>query len=224
MTESAPVIATNTLEDNDPATVGRAIPGVEVRIGANNELLARGPNVMRGYWKRPEDSERALENGWLHTGDQASIDGGRVTIRGRIKDIIVTSTGEKIAPADLELAISADPLFAQAMVIGEGRPFVVALLALDAEHWAHEARALGLDPKDEAALRTPAATQLALERVRKAVRGFPSYATPRAVWATQDPWTIAAGLITPTLKLKRPALEARYAEAIRKLYAGHAAT
>jgi long-chain acyl-CoA synthetase len=222
MTESAPVVSANTLEDNDPLSVGRAIPGVEARIGANAELLVRGPNVMRGYWRRPEDTQRAIEDGWLHTGDQAAIEGGRIYIRGRIKDIIVTSTGEKIAPADLELAIAADPLFAQAMVIGEGRPYLCALLVLDAEHWAREAAALGLDAHDARALESAAAKRLVLARVRKAASGLPAYATPRAAWCTLDAWTVAGGLITPTLKLKRPAIEARFAEQILALYGGHA--
>ena len=127
MTESSPVVAANRPGANDPASVGPPIPGVEVKIGANDELLVKGPNVMAGYLNRPEDTARAIEGGWLHTGDQAEIRDGRIVIKGRIKDIIVTSTGEKIAPADLELALQADPLFAQAIVIGENRPFLAVL-------------------------------------------------------------------------------------------------
>jgi long-chain acyl-CoA synthetase len=106
MTETSPVVATNTPEENDPRTVGRPLDGIEVKIGDNDELLVRGPSVMVGYWGRPEETRKAIEaDGWLHTGDQARIAGGRITITGRIKDIIVTSTGEKIAPVDLETAI-----------------------------------------------------------------------------------------------------------------------
>ena len=106
MTETAPVVSCNAPDDNEPASVGRPLAGVQARIGDNDELLIAGPNVMLGYWKRPEDTQRVLRpDGWLHTGDQARVVDGRLYIVGRIKDIIVTSTGEKIPPGDLELAI-----------------------------------------------------------------------------------------------------------------------
>jgi len=224
MTEASPVVSSNRPGDNDPATVGRPIPGVEVRIGGNDELLVKGPNVMAGYLNRPEDTQRAIEDGWLHTGDQASIRDGRISIKGRIKDIVVTSTGEKIAPGDVELAIGSDPLFAQACVIGENRPFLAALLVLEPAHWAHEAAALGLNPRDTSSLDAPAARRLVLDRIRKALREFPAYATPRAAWCSVEPWTVENGLMTPTLKIKRIAVEERFAARIRGLYEGRATT
>lgn len=221
MTESAPVIACNTLEDNEPASVGRALPGVAVRIGERDEILAHGDNVMMGYWQRPGDTATVLDpDGWLHTGDQGRLENGRVYIKGRIKDIIVTSTGEKIAPADLEAAIASDPLFEQVMVLGEGRPYLAALAVLNPQLWAREARVLGLGP-DLADLHSAAATQWLSERIRQAVRSFPSYATPRVVWSSLEPWTVAGGLITPTLKPKRAAIAARFASEIAQLYRGH---
>ncbi|MBC5782131.1 long-chain fatty acid--CoA ligase [Ramlibacter sp. USB13] len=218
MTESAPVVAANTPEDNDPATVGRPLPGVEVRIGENKELLVRGPNVMRGYWKREEDTARALADGWLHTGDQAAIENGRVRILGRVKEIIVTSTGEKIAPVDLEMAIVADPLFEQAYAFGDDRPFIACMVVLGREPWERLARGLGLDPADPASLQAPAAVHAALERIKELTKGFPYYAQPRAVALTLEPWTVENGLITPTLKLKRNNLVARYGDGIERLY------
>jgi len=215
MTEASPVVSANRPGSNDPASVGPPIPGVEVRIGENDELQVRGPNVMAGYLNRPEDTKKAITDGWLHTGDQADLREGRIHIKGRIKDIIVTSTGEKIAPGDLQLAIETDPLFAQSMVMGENKPFLAALLVLDPAHWQREAAAAGLDP---AALDAPAAVKFLLERIRKALAGFPVYATPRAAWATLEPWTIDNGLITPTLKVKRKAIEERFAEHIAGLY------
>ncbi len=220
MTESSPVISVNRVERNDPESVGEAIPGVEVRIGDKNELLVKGPNVMLGYWRRPEETRRVLEpDGWLHTGDQARLHDGRLFIKGRIKDIIVTSTGEKVSPADLEQAIGADPLFEQVLVIGEQRPFLAALAVLDRAALAQEAKALGLAGAPEDLVASEPIRALALARIKRAVAHFPDYATPRKVWLTLEPWTIAAALMTPTLKLKRQGIEAALAKEIAGLYA-----
>jgi long-chain acyl-CoA synthetase len=220
MTESSPVVSVNRIESNDPESVGQTIPGVEVRIGDNDELLVKGPGVMQGYWRRPEDTARALTpDGWLRTGDQARLRGDRVYIKGRIKDIIVTSTGEKISPADLEQAIGGDPLFEQVMVIGEQRPFIAALAVLNRAALAEEAKALGLAGTPEEFLASERVRALALARIKQAVAHFPSYATPRKVWLTLDPWTIAAALMTPTLKLKRQGIADAFAKEIAGLYA-----
>ncbi len=219
MTETSPVVAANAPEDNDPATVGRALPGVEVRLGDNAELQVRGPGVMRGYWKRPEDTARTLStDGWLSTGDQASIDDGRISIRGRIKEIIVTSTGEKIAPVDLELAITADELFAQAYVLGEGRQFIACVVVLNAALWPAWAADRGA-AVEAASLKLPALQQAALERIRAACRNFPHYAVPRAVTLTLEPWTMENSLMTPTLKLKRNNLARHFEADIAAMYA-----
>jgi len=216
MTETSPVVSVNTVEDNDPHSVGHVLDGVEVRLGENDELLVRGPSVMLGYWHKPDETRRVKDaDGWLHTGDQARIENGRITITGRIKDILVTSTGEKIAPVDLETAILADPLFEQALVVGEQRPFVAALVVLNAKAWVAETERLAAGGQQGGAAERAAL----LARIAAAVKAYPSYATPRAVWWTLDPWTIAAGLLTPTLKNKRPALERRFAEEIEHIYA-----
>jgi long-chain acyl-CoA synthetase len=222
MTESSPVIACNVPRDNDPESVGRALPGVLVRIGAQQELQTRSDSVMLGYRKRPTETAAALDgDGWLHTGDQARVHDGRIRIAGRLKDIIVTSTGEKVAPVDVETALLGDPFFDQAMVLGERRPYLVALLVLNRARWERQADALGLAAHDAGQLRTQTAAGWALQRIRNALQGFPSYATPRAVLLTTEPWTVSAGLITPTLKPKRAAIEAHYAAGIAELYRGH---
>ncbi|HEV2153214.1 AMP-dependent synthetase/ligase [Bradyrhizobium sp.] len=216
MTETSPVVSVNTPEDNDPHSVGHVLDGVEVKLGENDELLVRGPSVMLGYWHKVDETRRVKEaDGWLHTGDQARIENGRITITGRIKDILVTSTGEKIAPVDLETAILADPLFEQALVVGEQRPFLTALVVLNAKAWVQEKEKLAASGKQGGAAERTAL----LARIAAAVKAYPSYATPRAVWWTLDPWTIAAGLLTPTLKNKRPALEHRFADEIEQIYA-----
>ena len=219
MTETAPVVAANALDDNWPATVGRALEGVEVRIGENSELQVKAASVMKGYWGRQEDTRAVTTtDGWLRTGDQAVIEDGRIRISGRLKEIMVTSTGEKIPPADLELAIMTDPLFEQAMVVGENRPFVSAFVVLGRDGWRELAAGLKLDPADSASLQGQAAREALLARIKEASKAFPYYAVPRAVWATLEPWTIENGLITPTLKLKRNALHARLAGEIEAVY------
>ncbi|MGL4434456.1 MAG: AMP-dependent synthetase/ligase [Giesbergeria sp.] len=219
MTETAPVVAVNGLDDNHPASVGRALPGVEVRIGENRELQVRGPIVMQGYWKRPEDTARILSpEGWLGTGDQAEIVDGRIHIRGRIKEIIVTSTGEKVPPADLELAVTSDPLFEQAFVVGENLPFIACVAVVHPEEWQRVARGLGLDPKDPDSLAHPGVQQEALARIARQTAGFARYAVPRAVHLVTEPWSIENGMMTPTLKLKRANLLVRHAAAIEAMY------
>jgi long-chain acyl-CoA synthetase len=219
LSEAAPVVTGNRLDDNVADSVGPALPGVEVRLGAGHELLVRGPNVMLGYWNRPDATREAIDaEGWLHTGDKARIENGRVYIVGRLKEIIVLSSAEKVAPADLELAITGDPHFEQAMVIGEGRAYLVVLAVLSAENWPGFARAAGLEPGDPNALAAPAVVNAALARIERQLARFPSYARIRRVWLTLDPWTVENGLITPTLKLKRAELERRFAAEIAHLY------
>ncbi|NMM77045.1 long-chain fatty acid--CoA ligase [Acidovorax sp. SRB_24] len=219
MTETSPVVSVNGLDDNDPTTVGRALPGVEVRIGNHRELQVRGPVVMRGYWRRPEDTARVLgADGWLGTGDQAEIVQGRIRILGRIKEIIVTSTGEKVPPGDLELALLADPLLEQAFVVGENRPFIACVAVLARDEWQRLAVDLGLDAHDPASLNSPAVQRAVLARIEKNTSGFPRYAVPRAVHLTLTPWTVENTFMTPTLKLKRTNLAAHFADAIEAMY------
>jgi long-chain acyl-CoA synthetase len=219
MTETAPVVSVNALDDNDPACVGKALPGVEVRIGENRELQVRGPIVMKGYWKRPEDTAKILSaDGWLGTGDQAEIVNGRLYIKGRIKEIIVTSTGEKIPPGDLELALLADPLLEQAFVVGENRPFIACVAVLKRDEWQRLAGDLGLSAQDADSLNNPSVHRAVLARIEKNTASFARYAVPRAVHLTLEPWTIENTFMTPTLKLKRNNLMAHFAEAIEGMY------
>ena len=219
MTETSPVVSVNTLANNHPASVGRALPGVQVRIGENRELQVRGDTVMKGYWNRPQDTAHTVApDGWLSTGDQAEIIDERIYIRGRIKDILVTSTGEKVPPADLELALTADPLFAQALVLGENRPFIACVVVLEPLAWTRLAQSLALDPEQPQSLLHPSARKAALARITAATASFARYAMPRAVHLTLEPWTVENGLMTPTLKLKRNPLLARFAAQIEALY------
>jgi long-chain acyl-CoA synthetase len=220
MTESSPVVSVNRLGRNDPRSVGEILAGISVKLGDNDELMVRGPSVMQGYWRRPEDSAKALTpDGWLHTGDQARIEGERLFIKGRIKDIIVTSTGEKVSPVDLEQAIGADPLFEQVMVLGEQRPFIAALAVVNRDALIAAAKTIGLSGAPEALAAAPPMRELALNHMRRAVAHFPDYATPRRVFLSVEPWTVAGAMMTPTLKLKRLNIETAFASEIEAMYA-----
>ena len=221
MTETAPIMSVNKVGDNHPQTVGPTLVNIEVRVGENDELQMRGPSLMNGYWNRPADTKAVFtEDGWLRTGDQADIfSDGHIRIKGRIKEIIVTSTGEKVPPADLEQALESDHLVSQAMVVGENRPYIAALVVLNAQEWKKLATELKLDADDPLSLETRAARQAVLRRVKAAAAGFPNYAVPRQVRLFLEPWSIENGLMTPTLKLKRGPMRIRFADAIESLYA-----
>lgn len=220
MTEASPIIAVNQEGRNHPSTVGPALANLEVRLTEQGELQVRGPSVMQGYWHR-EDATRAVlsEDGWLSTGDIAEIYGdGSIRITGRIKEIIVTSTGEKVPPADLEAAMETDRLFAQTLAVGDNQPYIAALAVVNPDEWKKLCEQLGLDPADDASLSSRDAQQAALRRIKKACAGFPNYGIPRQVKLLREPWTIENGLLTPTLKLKRNVIRQRYVEEIEKLF------
>lgn len=222
LTESSPVISCNLPDDNVPASIGLPLPGVEVRIGEQDELLARGPNVMLGYWHNPEATEAVLESdGWLHTGDKARIEGRHIFITGRIKDILVLATGEKVPPADMEMAIAMDPLFEQVMVIGEAQPYLAALVVLNPDLWQSTAEQAGLPAEARNDVNHEAAERLLLERIAERLKDFPGYARVHHVAASLEPWTVESGLITPTMKVKRSRLLDRFSDQVVRLYAGH---
>jgi long-chain acyl-CoA synthetase len=200
MTEASPVISVNRSDDNRPDSVGPPLPGVEVKLGDAGELLARGGNVMLGYWHNDAATRTSLTaDGWLHTGDIAEIRDRHIYIRGRAKDIMVMSNGEKLSPQDAELTLLHDPAFEQVMLVGEGKPYPI-LLAVTRE-------------TDEKAL---------MRRANDRLRNFPRWVHVRRVIATKEPWTVENGLLTPTLKLKRPLVLAHFKQAIEAAYAAPA--
>jgi long-chain acyl-CoA synthetase len=220
LTETSPVVSVNEPDNNFPASVGRAIPGVAVKIGDNNELMVRGPGNMLGYWNNHKATAQTINaEGWLHTGDQARIsDSGHIYITGRIKDILVLSNGEKVPPADMETAIQSDPMFEQAMIVGEGESYLSALLVLNSDKWFSLAKQLKLNPMENQSLDDKSLHQFVIQRLRQLLHDFPAYAKIRRVSLTLEPWTIENGMMTPTMKIKRAKVIEHHQADIARLY------
>ncbi len=219
LTETSPVVSANPPADNVPESVGSPLTGVEVKIGAEDELLVKSPGLMLGYWNNHAATAKAIDSdGWFHTGDQARIERGHIFITGRLKDVLVLSNGEKASPGDMELALMLDPLFEQVMVIGEGKSYLGALIVVNADHWPAFAQGLGLNALAPAALADSRLHTAVLARVKAAIKEFPGYARIRRVALTLEPWTVENGLMTPTLKVKRPQVLERYQAEIAEMY------
>jgi len=220
MTESSPVVCANHPDDNDPDSVGPPLMGIQVRIGDNDELQVDSPGVMLGYWNNHKATKEVMtSDGWLRTGDKARIENGKVYITGRIKDILIMSNGEKIPPVDMEDAITLDPLFDNAVIVGEAKPFLGAVVVLNSEQWFSLAKEHQLDPFDKQSLRDNRLQRTLLNKIGSALKGFPGYAKVRRVVATLDPWTVDNGVLTPTLKTKRQIVMKLFADDIERLYA-----
>ena len=175
MTESSPTISVGRQDDNDPFSIGKPLPGIEVKITKEGELCTRSDCVMLGYFNNPEATAEVIdEGGWLHTGDLASIsEEGYLYITGRIKDIIVLASAEKVPPQDMETAICADPLFDQAMIVGEARPFLSALIVLSEIEWKALAKKFNLDRKKPESLQESTVQKYVLNKISKCLNEFP---------------------------------------------------
>lgn len=219
LTEASPVLSVNTLAENRPDSVGLPLPDVTLHVGPGEELLAKSPGLMAGYWHDAEATAAVLDaDGWLHTGDIAAQRDRHWYITGRLKDIIVLANGEKVPPVDIEHALMLDPLIHQALLVGEGRPYLVAVLVLHRRQWADLAGRLQLDADAPSSLADPRACQVVLKQVDAALHAFPGYARIRAVHLTLEEWTEANGLLTATQKTRRGQLLERYREPIDAAY------
>ncbi len=219
LTEASPVVTFNPPGDNRPNSIGVPLPGLEIRFDGGGELLVRGPSVMGGYWNNRTATAEVLDKqGWLHTGDIGKQRGRHLYLTGRRKEILVLSNGENVPPAAMEGAIGLDPLFQQVMIVGEGLPFLSALLVLNGEVWSQVAERLKI-PADAMGVSEALAREEMLRRINDRLQAFPAYAKVRRVHAVLEPWCIESGLLTPTLKLRRNAVLARYETEIAQLYA-----
>ena len=224
LTETSPIVTGNKLDQNFPDSVGQPIRGVQVKLGPQNALLVKGPNIMMGYWNNPEATKAMIDaDGWLNTGDIARIsDTGHVYITGRLKEIIVLANGEKLPPADLETAIvQHDPLIDQALVYGEGKPYLVALVVLNPVVWPLIAAKIGVLPDMPESLRDSRVEAKVLRRIARNLSSFPGYARVNRALLLTEPWTIDNGLLTPKLSMKRNKIVERFAVEIERMYEGH---
>ena len=222
LTETSPILTANPEKDNEPGSVGIPLRGIELRVADDDELLARGPVIMLGYWNNQEATDAVIDaEGWFHTGDKARIENNHVYITGRLKEIIVMANGEKVPPADMEMAIALDTLFEQVMIIGDNRPYLTAMIVLNEEQWAIHAKNLELDSSDPDAPAAERFEKLVCEKITMQLSEFPGYAIIRQVTCVLEPWTIENELITPTLKLKRNRIMERFETDIEKMYEGH---
>ncbi len=223
MTETSPIVSGNKLENNFPDSVGQPIRNVQVKLGAQNALLVKGPNIMLGYWNNPEATQAIIDaDGWLNTGDIAHIsETGHIYITGRLKEIIVLSNGEKIPPADMEAAILSDPLIDQVMVYGEGKPYLVALAVLNPVVWPQVAAKVGVRSDMPESLTDSKVEAKVLRRIARNISAFPGYAKIHRVLLLTEPWNIDNGLLTPKLSLKRDKVVAKFGQQIDELYKGH---
>jgi len=219
LTESSPAVTMNNFSLNIPNSVGEIMPGIELRVSDNDELQIKGPVVMLGYWNNHQaTSEIMTGDGWLRTGDKARIDGRVVYITGRIKDILIMSNGEKIPPVDMEQAIALEQDFEQALIVGEGKSYLSALIVLNGETWPQLAQQHGLDPLDPESLKNKKLMSTVLKITAKALHDFPGYAKVRRVSLSLQPWTIEDGLLTPTLKIKRALVVKKFQKEIEGMY------
>ncbi|WP_423821663.1 AMP-binding protein [Salinisphaera sp. SPP-AMP-43] len=225
LTEAGPVVSVNRVHDNELDSVGLVIGGVATKIGPDNELLVRSPGVMRGYWNDAESTARVLSaGGWLHTGDKVSrLDKKRLYLTGRMKEIIVMTSGEKASPEPIEHALRLDPLVTRAIVVGEARPVLSAVVSCPAHRLTPIMRRLGLDPGLAESLRSPRLENYFIERLAKLTNSFPAHAQIRRVAVTTDRWTQDNGLVGPTDKIRRRRVARCYARDIDRLYGRRAA-
>jgi long-chain acyl-CoA synthetase len=220
MTETATVATYSTVEDHKFGTVGRPLPGVEVKIAGDGELLIKGANIFSGYWKDAEKSFGAIEDGWLHTGDLATVDDdGYISITGRKKDIIITAGGKNLTPALIENDLKQSRWISQAVMHGDRRPYPVVLITLDPEEILPWAKEHGL-PEDLAQLaKHPEVRELIGAVVDKVNAKFAQVEQVKKFAILDHDLSQETGELTPTLKVKRNVVNEKYQAIFDSLYA-----
>ncbi|HXW05014.1 MAG TPA: long-chain fatty acid--CoA ligase [Vicinamibacterales bacterium] len=220
LTETAPILTVNPPDAPRVGTVGKAIPGVELRIAEDGEILARGPNVMSGYINKPGPTAEVLRNGWFHTGDIGTLDAqGYLRITDRKKDLLVTSGGKKIAPQPIEAVLKRSPLVAEAVILGDRRKYAAALVVPEFAQLERRLAELGrrVGPRSELVTR-PDVLALYQEIVDALNRDLAPFERVKRIALLPREFSIESGELTPTLKVKRKVVEDRWRETIEQLY------
>jgi long-chain acyl-CoA synthetase len=218
LTETAPVLTFNLAGRDRAHTVGPAVPGVEVKIAPDGEILCRGPNIMKGYWNNPKATAESIRDGWFYTGDLGSIDAdGFLTITGRKKELLVLSNGKKVVPPQIEGLLVADDCIDQAVVYGEGKNYLTALLV---PHWENLRKALGAAAAgtEEQLARTPAVLEFFRKRVDAALKDVAGYEQVKKFIVLARPFTVAGDELTVSLKTRREVIFAKYRAELEALY------
>lgn len=220
LTESAPVIAVNRLESNRIGSVGPPAPGVEVRIADDGEILARGPNIMLGYWNKPEATRETVDaEGWLHTGDIGHFDpDGYLYITDRKKDILVTSGGKNVAPQPIEAALAASAYVGQAVAVGDNFPYVTALVTPNFETLQAYFTEHAINAGKEDIATHPVTESLVAAAIKEVNAGLAPYERIRRFTVLPHEFTLERGELTPSLKVRRKVVTERYREQIEEMY------
>jgi len=222
LTESSPIISFNQRDHWKIGTVGPPIASVEVRIADDGEVLTKGPHVMLGYWRDPAATAEAVQDGWLHTGDLGSLDAdGFLSITGRKKDLIVTAGGKNIAPAALEALLTQDPFVEQALVYGDARPYVVAIIVPKLELINEAVRQSGGSFSTEGEVVTdPTLLAWFQKRADAALQEVSKTERARKIVVLNHPLSLEADELTVTQKVRRAAVFQRYQTHLDALYEG----
>jgi long-chain acyl-CoA synthetase len=221
LTETSPVVSSNSVAENTLGTVGKPVRGAEVRIGEDDEILVRGPSVMQGYFRKPDETARAIDrDGWFHTGDQGRFDPrGNLVITGRIKDLIVTSYGKNIAAAAIEARICQSPCVSQVMLHGDRRKYITALVVPLRSAVVRFAREEGLQVDDyDALLEHERIRSLVASEIERTTADLASFEKVKAFALIAEEFTTGNGLLTPLMKLRRAQVVERHRERIESMY------
>jgi long-chain acyl-CoA synthetase len=219
LTETSPVLTLNPLQRPRLGTVGPPLQGVEVKIGDHGEILAKGPNIMKGYWQRQQETDEALAGGWFHTGDVGEFnDDGYLRITDRIKDLIVTAAGKNVAPQPIESSLKASQFIAEAIVIGDQRKYLTVILVphfLQLQEWA---AAQSIPTEAAAMVQHPRILQLYSEVLESLNQQLPPYETLKRFCLLDRELRLESSEITPTMKVKRNVITRNYRELIDSMY------